>query len=164
MDKTIREIAEQIGVSKTAVRKKIDNLGLRSSLRRNGNQFAVDEKTANIIITSFDKGNLSKTETKNENQFANETETGLQIVSALMEQLSLTKEQMELLKKELAIKNEQINELNERLKDTQGLLDHSQKMLDQQQHLHGLAEKRLIEQTENNSKLGWFKRRKNKEE
>ena len=39
--KTIKQIADEIGVSKTAVRKKIANLGLQSSLRKNGNQFAI---------------------------------------------------------------------------------------------------------------------------
>lgn len=32
--KTIRQIADEIGVSKTAVSKQIENLGLRSSLRK----------------------------------------------------------------------------------------------------------------------------------
>ena len=41
MAKTIKEIADELGVSKTAVIKRIANLGLRSSLRKNGNQFAI---------------------------------------------------------------------------------------------------------------------------
>ena len=36
MAKTIKEIADELGVSKTAVSKQIANLGLRSSLRKNG--------------------------------------------------------------------------------------------------------------------------------
>jgi DNA-binding NarL/FixJ family response regulator len=40
--KTIKEIAEELGVSKTAVRKQIANLGLQTSLRKIGNQFAID--------------------------------------------------------------------------------------------------------------------------
>lgn len=35
--KTIKEIAEELGVSKTAVRKQIANLGLQTSLRKSGN-------------------------------------------------------------------------------------------------------------------------------
>ena len=41
MAKTIKQIADEIGVSKTAIRKKIANLGLQLSLRKIGNQFAV---------------------------------------------------------------------------------------------------------------------------
>ena len=42
--KTIRQIADEIGVSKTAVSKQIANLGLRSGLRKNGNQFAIEKE------------------------------------------------------------------------------------------------------------------------
>ena len=47
--KTIRQIADEIGVSKTAVSKQIANLGLRSGLRKNGNQFAIDEHQETLI-------------------------------------------------------------------------------------------------------------------
>ena len=47
--KTIRQIADEIGVSKTAVSKQIANLGLRSGLRKNGNQFAIDEHQEALI-------------------------------------------------------------------------------------------------------------------
>ena len=51
--KTIRQIADEIGVSKTAVSKQIENLGLRSSLRKNGNQFAIDEHQEALIKQAF---------------------------------------------------------------------------------------------------------------
>ena len=51
--KTIRQIADEIGVSKTAVSKQIENLGLRSSLRKNGNQFAIDEQQEALIKQAF---------------------------------------------------------------------------------------------------------------
>ena len=49
MAKTIKEIADELGVSKTAVSKQIANLGLRSSLRKNGNQFAIENQHSNIL-------------------------------------------------------------------------------------------------------------------
>ena len=42
--KTIKEIAEELGVSKTAVRKQIANLELQTSLRKIGNQFAIEKE------------------------------------------------------------------------------------------------------------------------
>ena len=51
--KTIRQIADEIGVSKTAVSKQIANLGLRSGLRKNGNQFAIDEHQEALIKQAF---------------------------------------------------------------------------------------------------------------
>ena len=46
--KTIKEIAEELGVSKTAVRKQIANLGLQTSLRkiaRNPDKICIFSKT-----------------------------------------------------------------------------------------------------------------------
>lgn len=59
--KTIRQIADEIGVSKTAVNKQIANLGLRSGLRKNGNQFAIDEHQETLIKQAFSE----KSQTEN---------------------------------------------------------------------------------------------------
>ena len=69
--KTIRQIADEIGVSKTAVSKQIENLGLRSSLRKNGNQFAIDEHQEALIKQAF----FEKTQTEIENQSQTKTQT-----------------------------------------------------------------------------------------
>ena len=62
--KTIRQIADEIGVSKTAVSKQIANLGLRSGLRKNGNQFAIDEHQEALIKQAFLKNRKLKSKTK----------------------------------------------------------------------------------------------------
>ena len=112
--KTIKQIADELGVSKTAVRKKIENLGLQSGLQKNGNQFAITEEQENLIKSAFFGKEDVETETKSQT----ETET----VSALVS----------MLQRELEIKNEQIRELNARLAE-------SQKLLDQQQHLNAVS-------------------------
>ena len=53
MSKTVRKIAEELGVSKTAIMKQIENLGLRSSLQKIGNQFAIDEAQEALIKHAF---------------------------------------------------------------------------------------------------------------
>ena len=63
--KTIRQIADEIGVSKTAVNKQIANLGLRSGLRKNGNQFAIDEQQEALIKQAFSEKSQTKTQTEN---------------------------------------------------------------------------------------------------
>lgn len=70
--KTIRQIADEIGVSKTAVNKQIANLGLRSGLRKNGNQFAIDEHQEALIKQAFSE--KSQTETENQSQTKTQTE------------------------------------------------------------------------------------------
>lgn len=63
--KTIKEIAEELGVSKTAVRKQIANLGLQTSLRKIGNQFAIEKKQETLIKSAFLKNKRKpKTQTK----------------------------------------------------------------------------------------------------
>ena len=61
--KTIKEIAEELGVSKTAVRKQIANLGLQTSLRKIGNQFAIEKKQETLIKSAFSQ---KQTQTKND--------------------------------------------------------------------------------------------------
>ena len=101
MSKTIRQIAEEIGVSKTTVMKQIENLGLRSSLRKNGNQFAIDEEQERRIKSAF---------LKNETQ--TETQTSLQIENQNVSDLiAILKEQID--KKDAEI--ERLNKANEEL-------------------------------------------------
>jgi len=50
--KTIKQIADEVGVSKQAIRNQIAKLGLQSSLRKNGNQFAIDEEQETAIKQS----------------------------------------------------------------------------------------------------------------
>lgn len=53
--KTVKELADELGVSKTAVMKKIDNLGLREKLAKNGNRLAIREPEEKLIIEAFSK-------------------------------------------------------------------------------------------------------------
>ena len=55
--KSIKEIADEIGVSKQSIRNEIAKQGLQSSLRKNGNQFAIDEKCETLIKSAFESRN-----------------------------------------------------------------------------------------------------------
>lgn len=94
--KTIKQIADELGVSKTAVRKKIENLGLRSSLQKNGNQFAIDEDQEKLIKSAFSE---SEMETESETSSRTETETVSTLVSMLQKELDAKNEQIEHLQK-----------------------------------------------------------------
>ena len=112
MSKTIKQIADEIGVSKTAVRKQIENLGLRSSLRKNGNQFAIDKHEETLILKAFSE----KTQTKNANQTQTKTQTANHEVSDLVCVLQRT---IDTLQGQLAIKDKQIEDLYKALKSVQ---------------------------------------------
>lgn len=129
--KTIKQIADEIGVSKTAVRKKIENLGLSEKVQTTGNRILIDEKQETLIKTAF-----SKTETKTENQKAvTEKTESLQLVSGMVSTLT---EQLQEKDRQIAEKDKQINALNE-------LLAENQKLLDQQQQLHAIAEQKILQ-------------------
>lgn len=122
--KTIKQIADELGVSKTAVRKKIENLGLQSSLRKNGNQFAIDEQQEALIKQAFSE----KSQTEIENQTQTKSQTENHEVSDLVSVLQTT---ISVLKAELEAKDRQIEKL--------------QMLLDQEQQLHALTAQQIKE-------------------
>ena len=106
--KTIRQIADEIGVSKTAVNKQIANLGLRSSLRKNGNQFAIDESQEALIKQAF----FEKSQTEIANQTQTKSQTENHEVSDLVCVLKAT---IDTLQGQLEVKDRQIERLTEAL-------------------------------------------------
>ena len=102
--KTIRQIADEIGVSKTAVNKQIANLGLRSGLRKNGNQFAIDEHQEALIKEAFSE--------KSQTEIENQTKTENHEVSDLVCVLQAT---IDTLQGQLEVKDRQIEKLTEAL-------------------------------------------------
>lgn len=101
--KTIRKIADEIGVSKTAVNKQIANLGLRSGLRKNGNQFAIDEHQEALIKQAFSE----KSQTEIENQSQTKTQTENHEVGDLVCVLQAT---IDTLQGQLEVKDRQIEQ------------------------------------------------------
>ena len=102
--KTIRQIADEIGVSKTAGNKQIANLGLRSGLRKNGNQFAIDEHQEALIKEAFSE--------KSQTEIENQTQTENHEVSDLVCVLQAT---IDTLQGQLEVKDRQIEKLTEAL-------------------------------------------------
>ena len=102
--KTIRQIADEIGVSKTAVNKQIANLGLRSGLRKNGNQFAIDEHQEALIKRAFSE----KSQTEIENQTQTENREVGDLVCVLQDTIDTLQGQLE-------VKDRQIAKLTEAL-------------------------------------------------
>lgn len=147
--KTIAQVAKELGVSKTAVRNKIANLGLQTSLQKNGNQFSIDEQQEALIIKEFSQ----KTQTENENQTETKTETVSDSVSVLIS----------MLQSELEIKNKQIDDLNARLSETTAALLAAQETANVEQALHAGTIKNQLQLTERSDlnypdDLGFFSR------
>ena len=144
MAKTIKEIADELGVSKTAVSKQIANLGLRSSLRKNGNQFAIENQQEKLIKMAFRKNkqrerageNLvsdEQSQTKSQTTNANQSQTANHEVCDLVGVLQTT---VDTLQAQLAVKDEQIRELNARLAECSTALLAAQETARAAQALH----------------------------
>ena len=147
--KTIRQIADEIGVSKTAVNKQIANLGLRSELRKNGNQFAIDEHQEALIKQAFSE----KTQTEIENQTQTKTQTENHEVSDLVCVLQAT---IDTLQGQLEVKDRQIEKLTEALVAAQQTAAAAQALhagTIQQQLITGEAG---VDQQEPEQKKSWF--------
>lgn len=113
---SIKEIADTVGVSKTAVRKKIEKLGLQTEFLKNGNKITVDENVAKQIITAFDRPTENKTQTEFANQNDNEFSKVVEILQAELESKN----------KQLASKDRQIEDLTRALENTTASLQAEQ--------------------------------------
>ena len=140
MAKTIKEIADELGVSKTAVSKQIANLGLRSSLRKNGNQFAIENQQEKLIKMAFQKKRQQEivtenpvsdeqSQTKSQTANANQSHEVCDLVGVLQTTVDT-------LQAQLAVKDVQIRELNARLAECSTALLAAQETARAAQALH----------------------------
>lgn len=159
MSKTIKQIADELGVSKQAVTKCIDNLGLRSTLTKNGNFFVVGDSQEKAIKQAF---LAHQTANQNANQNANQTPTELAAVISVLQttidtlqgQLATKDEQIRTLQGQLTAKDEQIGQITAAMESTAAALTAAQA-------LHAADKKTLmlIEDKENERKLSFWERR-----
>lgn len=145
---SIKEIADTVGVSKTAVRKKIEKLGLQTELLKNGNKITVDENVAKQIITAFNRPTENETQTEFANQNSNEFSKVIEILQA-----------------ELESKNEQLASKDRQIEDLTRALENTTASLQAEQALHaGTMQKQLSsgeeqEQVENEKETKVDKKR-----
>ena len=160
--KTVRQIADELGVSKTAVSKQIANLGLRSSLRKNGNQFAIDEQQEALIKQAFSE----KTQTENANQSQTKTQTENHEVGDLVCVLQAT---IDTLQGQLEVKDRQLEQQAQTITRLTDALAAAQQTAAAAQALHaGTIQQQLLtdeagadqqgQEPEPGEKRGWFRK------
>ncbi len=124
MPKTIRELADEFGVSKQAIRKKLDanfRANYVQTVTRNGVQTLVVVNSGYLLLKQhFDGGNSQQVS----GNFS-ASNTGKNNINTV-----------EFLKQQISIKDSQLKEKDEQLKSMQ-------KLLDQSQRLHLIAEKKI---------------------
>lgn len=107
--KTIKELAEEIGVSKTAISKKVTEKQKKTWFAKIGNQFVINEEGQKAIKSMFEpvENNQSQTSLRN-----NANQVG----------------DSDFYQKQLLAKDNQIDMLQKLLKDQQNLLDQQQRL------------------------------------
>ena len=68
MEYSIKDLAEQVGVSKQAISDKIKKLGLQNDLTRKANRFVLNETQANLIKSAFQNNNQAPSQSSFTNQ------------------------------------------------------------------------------------------------
>ncbi|EME7152103.1 DUF536 domain-containing protein [Enterococcus faecium] len=119
-EKTIKELAEELGVSKTAINKKVSDKNRKLWFSKIGNKFVINDIGQKAIKSMF----YSKKENLNRKPVSEKTKTENLKNANQVSELEL----VSLLDKQLKQKDKQLQE-----KDTQ--LKQMQKLLDQQQQL-----------------------------
>lgn len=154
--KTIRQIADEIGVSKTAVNKQIANLGLRSGLRKNGNQFAIDEHQEALIKQAFSE----KSQTEIENQTQTENHEVSDLVCVLQATIDTLQGQLEVKDRQIEQQAQTITRLTDALAAAQQTAVAAQALhagTIQQQLVAGEGEE-LQQERETVPRRSWWKR------
>lgn len=118
---TIKELADELNVSKTAINKKIDETFKEKYVTKNGNRFVIDVSGQKVIKSMFKEVNANQERKPNQ--------------EPVFDLVCVSKENLERTEEQLKVKDNQIEAL--------------QKLLDQQQVLT-LQANQKIEQLEMN--------------
>ena len=188
MSKTIKQIADELGVSKQAVSKCIDNLGLRSTLTKNANYFVIDDKQEKVIKKAFSAHQTANQTPTTDNQTANQInvqtshkfratanqntnssiDAGIDKSDLYTPMIEVLQATINTLQGQLATKDEQIRgqqaqieQLTVALQQQTSALESTTAALTAAQALHAADKKTLMlmEDKENERKLSFWERR-----
>lgn len=177
--KTIKEIADEIGVSKTAVRKKITETIRNRFAETIGNTIYIDQDGVNLIKSMFNgvsenentnqvsdglqlvSGNQTETVSDSLRSVSDQVSDGLRSVSDQVRGNDQVDRLIDMLQKELEMKNKQIDDLNNRLEEVTSALTTAQQNITNEQVLHASTiQKQLTGGSSivTEEKQGFFKR------
>lgn len=111
--KTIKELAEEIGVSKTAISKKVTDKQKKTWFAKIGNQFVINEEGQKAIKAMFEPVENNQSQTQPQTSWRNNAN---QVGDS------------DFYQKQLLAKDNQIDMLQKLLKDQQNLLDQQQRL------------------------------------
>ncbi|HBK6879711.1 TPA: DUF536 domain-containing protein [Enterococcus faecium] len=143
-EKTIKELAEELGVSKTAINKKVSDENRKLWFSKIGNKFVINETGQEAIKSMF----FNENENSNQQLVGEKTKTENHKNANQVPELEV----LSLLEQQLNQKDMQLQEKDEQIKQMQKLLDHQQQLtLQANQQIEKLQEQLQLTYTEESS-------------
>ena len=99
---TVKTLSEELKVSKPGIMKKIDEIGIRNELQKQGNKIVLSEAQANLIREAF---------TRKKQQKEPKSEPGADVIAVLTDQLRIKDEQIKSKDEQISRLQSQIDEL-----------------------------------------------------
>ena len=148
---TIRQLADELSVSKSTIGRAIVQLGLQDKLCKIGNKYVLSEKQILQIKLQLSKNDEEKT-LHASSKTLHEEEKSLQVNQET--QNSILQEQLSILNKQLAIKDHQIQILQEQIGQLTTAMESMATALTAAQALHaGTIQKQLTEHSDSIEQL-----------
>ncbi|XIK87151.1 DUF536 domain-containing protein (plasmid) [Enterococcus faecium] len=143
-EKTIKELAEELGVSKTAINKKVSDENRKLWFSKTGNKFVINETGQKAIKSMF----FNENENSNQQLVGEKTKTETHKNANQVPELEV----LSLLEQQLNQKDMQLQEKDEQIKQMQKLLDQQQQLtLQANQQIEKLQEQLQLTYTEESS-------------
>ncbi|MFF6275921.1 DUF536 domain-containing protein [Enterococcus faecium] len=143
-EKTIKELAEELGVSKTAINKKVSDENRKLWFSKIGNKFVINETGQKAIKSMF----FTENENSNQQLVGEKTKTENHKNANQVPELEV----LSLLEQQLNQKDMQLQEKDEQIKQMQKLLDQQQQLtLQANQQIEKLQEQLQLTYTEESS-------------
>lgn len=127
MEITIKELADELGVSKPTVSKAIDALGIQGELRKVGNRFVLSESQAAAVKSQILQSGETETPPKPQEETENEPPKPQSEMEKSL--ILLLESQITILQEQLSAKDAQIATLGKSLQDTTAALTAAQDAL-----------------------------------
>ncbi|HDT7383453.1 TPA: DUF536 domain-containing protein, partial [Enterococcus faecium] len=141
---TIKELAEELGVSKTAINKKVSDENRKLWFSKIGNKFVINETGQKAIKSMF----FNENENSNQQLVGEKTKTENHKNANQVPELEV----LSLLEQQLNQKDMQLQEKDEQIKQMQKLLDQQQQLtLQANQQIEKLQEQLQLTYTEESS-------------
>ena len=152
MEMTIKQLANQLGVSKTTISKAISALGLQGELKRSGNKYLLSDTQIECVKTQIE--NQKSQTTSEKSQIANQNAL-LEVLELLNKQLSIKDDQIRAYQEQISLLQEQIVSKDKQIEQITAAMENTTAALTASQALHaGTIQRQLTEQSSNKENTG----------